>query len=373
MTPIDQLRTTKEELSPELHAQIMALGAEAVPSLLEILDDEELGASDSPAEGWPPIHAVNLLAELKAPEAITPMLEALADASWEEVIHARLVVRLPDFGPAVVEPALAILADAEDPSTRHSLCCVLSKLGVQDDRIFDSLCDLFDDDEALGAMCLSDYGDAAALPILEGAIEDFELHYEDPESIPRLEDLVSAHDALGGHLPYDLRERVEALRQEWAVWVQARSAPAASASSTKTGRNDPCPCGSGKKFKKCCLGKTPAGPSSVASPCVSREKGAGRGTAQRFLAFAKPLLDRTDGSKAATQHALTCAQLLWNIAVTRNPELREAMLDELLVDLAAPEREEFEEVAREMLQRHRAMFPADHLERDDASPVGGSV
>lgn len=23
----------------------------------------------------------------------------------------------------------------------------------------------------------------------------------------------------------------------------------------KVGRNDPCPCGSGKKFKKCCLGK----------------------------------------------------------------------------------------------------------------------
>lgn len=24
-------------------------------------------------------------------------------------------------------------------------------------------------------------------------------------------------------------------------------------SKSKTGRNDPCPCGSGKKFKKCCL------------------------------------------------------------------------------------------------------------------------
>jgi len=23
----------------------------------------------------------------------------------------------------------------------------------------------------------------------------------------------------------------------------------------KIGRNDPCPCGSGKKFKKCCLNK----------------------------------------------------------------------------------------------------------------------
>ena len=25
----------------------------------------------------------------------------------------------------------------------------------------------------------------------------------------------------------------------------------------KTGRNDSCPCGSGRKFKRCCAGKTP--------------------------------------------------------------------------------------------------------------------
>ena len=25
----------------------------------------------------------------------------------------------------------------------------------------------------------------------------------------------------------------------------------------KVGRNDPCPCGSGLKFKKCCFGKPP--------------------------------------------------------------------------------------------------------------------
>jgi SEC-C motif-containing protein len=29
-------------------------------------------------------------------------------------------------------------------------------------------------------------------------------------------------------------------------------------SAPKTGRNDPCPCGSGKKYKHCCLGKNPA-------------------------------------------------------------------------------------------------------------------
>ncbi len=30
----------------------------------------------------------------------------------------------------------------------------------------------------------------------------------------------------------------------------------------KVGRNDPCPCGSGKKYKKCCLSKTPMDPAS---------------------------------------------------------------------------------------------------------------
>jgi hypothetical protein len=31
---------------------------------------------------------------------------------------------------------------------------------------------------------------------------------------------------------------------------------------TKTGRNDLCPCGSGKKFKRCCEAKTPSARSS---------------------------------------------------------------------------------------------------------------
>ncbi len=35
--------------------------------------------------------------------------------------------------------------------------------------------------------------------------------------------------------------------------------------TNKTGRNDPCPCGSGKKFKKCCLGKAASPPMSKQS------------------------------------------------------------------------------------------------------------
>lgn len=35
-------------------------------------------------------------------------------------------------------------------------------------------------------------------------------------------------------------------------WRATRTAPMRPASGPKIGRNDPCPCGSGKKFKKCC-------------------------------------------------------------------------------------------------------------------------
>src|SRR5689334_22141208 len=34
----------------------------------------------------------------------------------------------------------------------------------------------------------------------------------------------------------------------------------------RVGRNDPCPCGSGKKYKKCCLAKDRAAPESPLAP-----------------------------------------------------------------------------------------------------------
>lgn len=41
MTPIDQLRATKEKLPPELRERILALRAAAVQPLIAILNDEE--------------------------------------------------------------------------------------------------------------------------------------------------------------------------------------------------------------------------------------------------------------------------------------------------------------------------------------------
>ena len=37
----------------------------------------------------------------------------------------------------------------------------------------------------------------------------------------------------------------------------------------KVGRNDLCPCGSGQKYKKCCLGRDEAGPTPTSAPGVT--------------------------------------------------------------------------------------------------------
>ena len=53
-----------------------------------------------------------------------------------------------------------------------------------------------------------------------------------------------------------LHEKAEFLRVHgtWLYTREARLGPAPYKSATpKIGRNDPCPCGSGKKYKQCCL------------------------------------------------------------------------------------------------------------------------
>ncbi|MGO9837046.1 MAG: SEC-C metal-binding domain-containing protein [Polyangiaceae bacterium] len=42
------------------------------------------------------------------------------------------------------------------------------------------------------------------------------------------------------------------------TWLDPEPAPTITRVGPKVGRNDPCPCGSGRKFKKCCIDKPPA-------------------------------------------------------------------------------------------------------------------
>ncbi len=51
---------------------------------------------------------------------------------------------------------------------------------------------------------------------------------------------------------YQLEEWEDVLSEDARAEITAQFKADTQAVSTKVGRNDPCPCGSGKKYKKCC-------------------------------------------------------------------------------------------------------------------------
>jgi SEC-C motif len=389
--PLAQLRKSGEKLRPELRDEILALGAAAVAPLLKVLDDD--------FGDWASIHAVDLLADLKAPEAIQPLLDALPELTLDDILYSRIAIRLSEFGPAVLEPALAMLAeeralddaeveddpDAEvDEETVSAICEVLAKLGVKDERIFEALCWWFERGETWTAGAFAEYGDKRAVPILEAAIADFEPDFSYMYGGTDLMDLIEPYESLGGVLSPELRSRFDAWFARWGEMKRRAREPRPTFG--KMGRNDPCHCGSGKKYKKCCLDADEAarprrletnGERLHVSGGVSddeldlakqyfRDKDEGRGPAAQMADYAKPIIDATDGSFESMQKALNIAMLFWNLSVLRDAK-REEALAEMVARIAEADRAEWEQTARMMIERHRTMFPEMH--RGDATSV----
>jgi SEC-C motif-containing protein len=85
------------------------------------------------------------------------------------------------------------------------------------------------------------------------------VHHHDPGSTPDTATVdFSAYGTDEGR-ELVLHEKAEFIRENgaWTYTRALREGPAPfKASAPKAGRNEPCPCGSGKKYKHCCLGKT---------------------------------------------------------------------------------------------------------------------
>jgi hypothetical protein len=218
------------------------------------MTDEQLARVMTPGQGWPPAHAVDLLVDLKATEAVPSMLRKLTSSGHGNIIYDRIAEALPELGAHVLEPALLVLAEvAKDQEARHAVCDILGKLRVKDDRILAAVLRVYEDDPEYGAMLLADYGDASVLPRLQQDIEALTPDFDSMASRDLFFTLTTAFEDLGGELPPELQARVDGWFAQWEArrepppkWVVASPGP-------KVGRNDPCPCGSGKKFKKCCL------------------------------------------------------------------------------------------------------------------------
>jgi hypothetical protein len=147
-------------------------------------------------------YAVGLLADLGATEAIEPMLRVLAATDGLDLLHDRIIQRLPRLGAPVLEPALRAYGQTDDPEFRWSLCQILADLKIRAERVVQILLDQLRADPAAGAMNLAEYGDARALGELQQSFEVLEIDSSDTGHIPNhaFIELRGAIELLGGAL-----------------------------------------------------------------------------------------------------------------------------------------------------------------------------
>ncbi|MCA1787381.1 MAG: SEC-C domain-containing protein [Desulfobacteraceae bacterium] len=86
--------------------------------------------------------------------------------------------------------------------------------------------------------------------------------WEKNDDLPGSITLAAVRSAIEERYPdfyRSLRSRHEKLKHIYQKCRKNEFLPAQPAQTVKVGRNDPCPCGSGKKYKKCCFVQTSSG------------------------------------------------------------------------------------------------------------------
>jgi len=278
--PVDKLLTLGEpkQHSPRVDYQKLGIGRAQVPELIRMATDEVLNSGPADSQWvWAPVHAWWALAQLQAKEAIAPLLSLLPriNENQDDWVNEEIPRTLAAIGPVTIDPVAAYLADpAHDDWARVAAASTLGMVGQKHPetrttciaRLATQLERFAEQSDLVNAYLISPLLDLRAVesaPVMERAFaagrvdemaqgdwEDVQIelglkthreHPPKPNELTRLGEQMRA--ALGVKLTADNQ----------LVPLEAEEVPMLEAPAPKkVGRNDPCPCGSGKKFKKCC-------------------------------------------------------------------------------------------------------------------------
>jgi SEC-C motif len=267
--PVQRLLTIGETRSynpaewPDYAAQF-DLAHEHIGELIRLACDTALHRSDSDSnEVWAPMHAWRALGQLQAEVSVAPLLAFLRTAEGDDAANEELPVVFGMIGRAAIPHTAGFLSDRSNPTSpaataisglreivlRHPECraeCV----GILARTLYPHA----DTDQSISGFAVWALIDLAAVEAIDVIRDAFRRKSVDISIVGDEEDV---EIALG------LRERrttpaprYTTLPAGWSPWLDTdRIQPNTHASPRreKVGRNDPCSCGSGKKFKRCCL------------------------------------------------------------------------------------------------------------------------
>ena len=247
----------------ELLTPIVADGENCHERMLELLSDPD--ADHQGANGWMVGLMINLAGRMQLEESL-PLLLSKYAVDWdyynEEVSHAIKAIGTPTAHKAVAE-----YYPGKPWYVRNYLCGVLEDIHVEGaaETIFPLLADESEDDlrVQLAAAMSAQLDDFALKP----AYEVYKENPRDPERSVIVENLYALTvvgniyssqnkewgqkiaDHANGN---DKVNRFESIpRFDSAVFEPENTSTLTVVK--KQGRNEPCNCGSGKKYKKCCL------------------------------------------------------------------------------------------------------------------------
>jgi hypothetical protein len=271
---------------PEEGHDYAALGIslEAVPELIRMATDPALneGPPDSPIV-WAPVHAWRALGQLRVSGAVEPLLALFRriDDEQDDWVATDLPVELAQIGGAAVGPVSNYLADtAHGEWARVAAAETLGHIGETHPewraecvaRLQDQLEKFGEQPEMVNTFlifALYDLRAVEAMPLIRrafasgrvdesavGDAEDVEIHFglkterEHPRKPNSLTETGRQIAALGEEIEDYAQANAELQLLDDELMAEPPSQPYLA--PPKTGRNDPCPCGSGKKYKKCC-------------------------------------------------------------------------------------------------------------------------
>jgi hypothetical protein len=246
------------------YATEFGLRREHIPELIRLACDAALnwGEPDS-REVWAPLHAWRALGQLQAEASVGPLLAFLKTADGDEAVGQDFPMVFGMIGPAAIPHVAGFLSDRSNPrfqvstaieglkeiAERHPECraeCV----GI----LARTLERHADTDRSINGFAVSALIDLAAVEVIDTMREAFRRKSVDISIAGDEEDVEIAlglRDSRSTPAPFYQILPTGWLAQPDADRIQ-RDTHAVPRHS-KVGRNDPCPCGSGRKYKKCCL------------------------------------------------------------------------------------------------------------------------
>lgn len=227
-----------------------------VPNLIAMAQDEVLNQApgDNP-EVWAPLHAWRALGQLGATSATQPLLSLM-----EQLQHDDWAIReLPDvfamLGPATLHDLQTFLADSRrDDLARVSAAEAIKRVGLRHEGTRDT-CAFIIQHQLTHHQCQQ--------PHVNGFLVADLIHLNATEAIETIReafrqnnvDVSIIGDAEEVELWFGLRTQRSTPRpKSWIPQLLNRQLHRAERPQHhgKVGRNEPCPCGSGRKYKRCC-------------------------------------------------------------------------------------------------------------------------